>query len=80
MKKLLFISYFFPPIQSGVSIRALNAIKYLPGFGWESVVVAAKRSKGTGFESRNSFENPGSTPSLSNLFMGKYRDSSLSSL
>jgi len=44
MKNVIFISYYFPPIHSVESTMALNAIKYLPEFGWRPIVIAAKRS------------------------------------
>lgn len=44
MKKVLFISYFFPPIQSIESTMALNAAKYLARFGWQPTVIAAERA------------------------------------
>ena len=44
-KTLLLISYFFPPIQSPESTLALNSIKYLSYFGWNVIVLSAKRSK-----------------------------------
>jgi len=45
MKKLLLISYFFPPIQSAESTMAFNSVKYLPLFGWEIIVLSAKKPR-----------------------------------
>ncbi|MFD2614860.1 glycosyltransferase [Paenibacillus gansuensis] len=42
MKKVLFISYHFPPI--GASQRALKFVKYLPKFGWSPLVLAPSNS------------------------------------
>jgi glycosyltransferase involved in cell wall biosynthesis len=42
MKKVLFISYHFPPI--GASQRALKFVKYLPAFGWMPIVLAPASS------------------------------------
>ncbi|WP_158737177.1 glycosyltransferase [Alteribacillus sp. YIM 98480] len=42
MRKVLFISYFFPPI--GASQRSLKFVKYLPNFGWSPIVLAPQKS------------------------------------
>lgn len=42
MKKVLIISYFFPPI--GASQRTLKFVKYLPKFGWMPIVLAPQKS------------------------------------
>ena len=44
MKKLLLISYYFPPIQSAESMMTLNYVKYLPQFGWTATVLCGKPS------------------------------------
>jgi len=46
MKRVLFISYHFPPLATGGVFRALNFVKYLPDFGWMPTVltVTNKRS------------------------------------
>ncbi|MBN2029336.1 glycosyltransferase family 4 protein [bacterium] len=42
MKKVLFISYYFPPMGlSGVQ-RSAKFVKYLPEFGWEPIVLTVK--------------------------------------
>lgn len=41
MKKLLIITYDFPPALAGVR-RILKWIKYLPRFGWESQILTVK--------------------------------------
>ncbi|MCY6353857.1 glycosyltransferase [Clostridium sp. ZS2-4] len=44
MKKVLFISYYFPPLGwSGVQ-RSLKFVKYLRCFDWEPIVVTVKNS------------------------------------
>ena len=42
MKKVLFISYFFPPIGGGGVIRVTKFVKYLPVFGWRPLVLTVK--------------------------------------
>ncbi|MBN1901533.1 glycosyltransferase [Candidatus Sumerlaeota bacterium] len=44
MKKLLIITYDFPPALSGVR-RVLKWIKYLPDFGWKTLVLTVKPVK-----------------------------------
>lgn len=39
MKKVLLISYFFPPDQAIGSLRMKGLAKYLPEFGWEAIIV-----------------------------------------
>src|SRR3990172_12830612 len=43
MKKVLIISYFFPPLGGGGVIRTLKFAKYLPFFGWKVFVVTVKK-------------------------------------
>lgn len=50
MKKVLFISYFFPPIRSVESTVAINSIRYLSENGWTPFVVASKNSKKFGVD------------------------------
>lgn len=40
MKRLLLVSYFFPPDGGAGTQRAAKFCKYLPGAGWEPVVLA----------------------------------------
>jgi len=42
MRKVLVISYFFPPSGSTGGIRALKFVKYLREFGWEPVVLTSR--------------------------------------
>lgn len=43
MKKILFISYLFPPMGGGGVIRVTKFIKYLPKFGWQPTVLTVKK-------------------------------------
>ena len=43
MKKVLFISYFFPPVGGGGVIRIAKFVKYLPIFGWQPFILTAKK-------------------------------------
>lgn len=42
MKKVLIISYFFPPRPSIASLRPGGLAKYLPRFGWEPIILTAE--------------------------------------
>lgn len=39
MKRVLFVSFFFPPINAVGSVRAAKLAKYLPDYGWEPTVL-----------------------------------------
>jgi glycosyltransferase involved in cell wall biosynthesis len=41
-KRVLFISYYFPPLGMGGVQRAAKFAKYLPGFGWKPFVLTVK--------------------------------------
>ncbi len=41
MKKVLVISYYFPPIGIAASLRAVKFVKYFPRFDWHPVVVTS---------------------------------------
>lgn len=43
MKKVLIISYFFPPIGGGGVLRVTKFVKYLPEFGWEPLILTVKQ-------------------------------------
>lgn len=45
MRKLLFVSYYFPPALTSESLRALRTVKYLPRWGWEPVVLTVLLTK-----------------------------------
>ena len=40
-KRVLIITYYFPPRPSVASLRLRGLAKYLPEFGWESVILTA---------------------------------------
>jgi len=42
MKKILIVSYYFPPYGGGASIRIHNFVKYLPKFGFLPIVLTLK--------------------------------------
>ncbi len=41
-RKVLLISYFFPPIGGGGAIRLTKFVKYLPLFGWKPYILTVK--------------------------------------
>lgn len=45
-KRVLIISYYFPPLYSSGGIRIFKFAKYLPQVGWEPVVVTVKIALG----------------------------------
>lgn len=50
MKRLLVLSYYFPPMgMSGVQ-RTLKFVKYLPQFGWQPVVLTIKSRGSYGYD------------------------------
>ena len=42
MKRVLIVTYYFPPRPAVGSLRPLGLTKYLPEFGWEAVILTAK--------------------------------------
>ena len=42
MRRLLIISFYFPPIMSAGSVRTGKFAKYLPAFGWEPLVLTVQ--------------------------------------
>jgi len=42
MKKILIISYYYPPLNDVGGLRALAFSKYLPEFGWQPYVLSVK--------------------------------------
>lgn len=42
IKKVLIITYFFPPRVASGSVRPMGLAKYLPKFGWEPLILTAK--------------------------------------
>jgi glycosyltransferase involved in cell wall biosynthesis len=51
MKKVLIISYYFPPSGGAGVQRVLKFVKYLPQFGWEPIVLTVH--EGAGFPARD---------------------------
>lgn len=45
-KKVLIVSYVFPPANSMGAVRVGKFAKYLPEFGWEPIVLTADKPKG----------------------------------
>ncbi|MBN2460908.1 MAG: glycosyltransferase [Candidatus Cloacimonetes bacterium] len=43
MRKLLYFSYFFPPMGGVAGLRALKFVKYLPHYNWQPHVISVKR-------------------------------------
>ncbi|MFC2139607.1 glycosyltransferase [Bacteroidota bacterium] len=50
MKKVLFISYFWPPAAKASMYWQLKVVQHLPGFGWEPVVLTVENES---FEARD---------------------------
>ena len=44
-KKVLFISYYWPPSGGSGVQRALKTVKYLPQYGWEPIVYTPENSE-----------------------------------
>ena len=44
MKKVLFITYFFPPLGGAGVGRSLKFARHLPKFGWQPIVISASES------------------------------------
>jgi glycosyltransferase involved in cell wall biosynthesis len=42
MKKVLFITYYFPPMGLGGVQRTLKFVKYLPSFGWQPIILTVR--------------------------------------
>ncbi len=62
MKRILVISYFFPPM-GGVGVqRVLKFVKYLPHFGWQPTVLTLKNPDFRIFDRELSEEIPTHTP------------------
>jgi glycosyltransferase involved in cell wall biosynthesis len=47
MKKVLIISYYWPPAGGPGSQRAVKFAKYLPDFGWEPVILTVRKGEYT---------------------------------
>ncbi len=46
MKRVLIVSYFFPPISNMGSHRILRFVRHLREFGWEPIVLTGKLTSG----------------------------------
>ena len=53
MKKILFITYMFPPIAGSGIQRSLKFIKYLPEFGIEPIVFAPETAFWKAYDTEN---------------------------
>ena len=42
MKKVMIITFYFPPRPEVGSLRPYGLVKYLPYFGWEPIVLTAR--------------------------------------
>jgi hypothetical protein len=60
MKKVLLISFYFPPLQNIGARRPFGLAKYLPRFGWEPIVLTIKL--------------PGKPPEGMNIITTDYKD------
>lgn len=77
MKRLLVLSYYFPPMgMSGVQ-RTLKFVKYLPEFGWQPMVLTIKPCGSYGYDPALLDEIPNTeiirTPSLDPLYLSPSR-------
>lgn len=50
MKRVLIVTYYFPPRPAVGSLRPAGLAKYLPEFGWEAVILTAKLPNKTATE------------------------------
>ena len=48
IKKALFVSYSFPPVNTPGGCRTAKFVKYLRPFDWQAIVITAKRKNGKG--------------------------------
>jgi glycosyltransferase involved in cell wall biosynthesis len=53
MKKILIVSYMFPPISGGGTMRPLKFVKYLPTFGIQPVVFCPKNAAWKAYDYTN---------------------------
>ena len=58
--RVLVLAYYFPPFEGGFSIRIEKFVKYLPEYGWQSVVISVNPSIYVG-------QNIGSAESFSKI-------------
>jgi len=63
-KKVLLLTYYFPPCAFGFSIRALNFAKYLPENGYEPVVLTVQEDYYKDYSARDNSQTEGITGGL----------------
>lgn len=61
-KTVLMVAYFFPPLAGGGVQRTTKFIKYLPGFGWKSVVLTSRDVNFRYYDPSNIKDIPEGTP------------------
>lgn len=62
IKKALIIAYYFPPLASGGVQRTTKFIKYLPKFGWRSIVLTVGSIPFKYIDNSNMRDIPSGTP------------------
>jgi len=62
IKKVLIISYYFPPCGGSGVQRTLKFVKYLPQFGWQPVVLTARNADYPAYDSSLLMEIPETVP------------------
>lgn len=50
LKKVLFVSYVFPPMAAVGSQRVVNFCRFLPDYGWQPVVLTVKKGHNTSWD------------------------------
>ena len=58
MKRVLFVSYIFPPMVAGGALRVGQFAKYLPEFGWQPTILTVPFSSSTAVDLRAVNELP----------------------
>ena len=58
MKRVLFVSYVFPPMVAGGAPRLGQFAKYLPQFGWAPTVLTGPLTPATAVDERSLRELP----------------------
>jgi hypothetical protein len=67
MKKVLFVTYYFPPSGGPGVQRVLKFIKYLPKFGWEPIVFTVSNGQHLGYD-ESLFKD---LPAILNIYKSK---------
>lgn len=86
-KKVLVISYYWPPAGGIAVLRSLKIVKYLREFGWEPIVYAPKNAQYPYYEPKNQLDVPEGVTvlrqpilepfALFNILRGKKKDTPL---